>query len=106
MQAGRLQQIITLWEPKTTRTASGAESTVYTLCYECRAAVAYQSMDRVNDNGDIFYSRGFKFEIRTPFFVIDERCQIHWYGKKYRIISVEPRPDNQSVVIYTELINE
>lgn len=106
MQAGRLQQIITLWEPKTTRTPSGAESTVYTLCYECRAAVTYKNMDRVNENGDIFYSRGVTFEIRTPFFVIDERCQIHWYGKKYRIISVEPRPDNMSVVIYSELINE
>jgi hypothetical protein len=63
-------------------------------------------MTKVNENGDIFYSRGITFEIRTPFFVIDERCQIHWYGKKYRIISVEPRQDNQSVVIYTELINE
>ena len=106
MQAGRLQQIITMYEPKTTRTASGAESTVYTLCYECRAAVAYKSMDRVNENGDIFYSRGIAFEIRTPFFEIDERMQIHWHSKKYRIISIEPRPDNMSVVIYTELINE
>ena len=106
MQAGRMQQIITLWEPKTTRTASGAESTVYTFFYECRAAVAYKSMDRVNENGDIFYSRGITFEIRTPFFEIDERVQVHWHNKKYRIISVEPRFDNQSVVIYTELINE
>ena len=106
MQAGRMQQIISLWEPKTTRTASGAESTVYTLCYECRAAVAYQSQDRVNENGDIFYTRGIKFEIRTPFFEIDPRYQVHWHSKKYRIISVEPRPDNMSVVIYTELIND
>ena len=95
-----------MYEPKTTRTASGAESTIYTYFYECRAAVAYQSMDRVNENGDIFYSRGVKFEIRTPFFDIDERVQIHWWNKKYRIISVEPRPDNMSVVIYTELIND
>ena len=95
-----------MWQPKTTRTASGAESTVYTFCYECRAAVAYQSMDRTNENGDIFYSRGVKFEIRSPFFDIDERMQIHWHNKKYRIISVEPRPDNMSVVIHSEMINE
>lgn len=106
MQAGKLQQIITMYEPKTTRTASGSESTVYTLCYECRAAVSFKSMDRTNENGDIFYSRGVAFEIRIPFFRIDERNQIHWHDKKYRIISVEPRFDNQSVVIYTELINE
>lgn len=106
MQAGRMTQLITMYQPTTTRTATGAESTVYTLCYECRSAVSFQSMDRVNENGDIFYSRGVKFEIRTPFFLIDERLQIHWHDKKYRIISVEPRPDNQSVVIYTEMINE
>jgi head-tail adaptor len=106
MQAGRLQQIITIWQPTTTRTATGAESTTYKLCYECRAAVSYKSMDRVNENGDMFYSRGVSFEIRTPFFNIDERLQIHWHDKKYRIISVEPRIDNMSVVIYTEMINE
>jgi hypothetical protein len=54
----------------------------------------------------MFYSRGIAFEIRTPFFIIDERYQIHWHDKKYRIISVEPRMDNMSVVIYTEMINE
>lgn len=106
MQAGKMTQIITMHEPKTTRTASGAESTTYNFCYECRACITFANMDRVNSNGDIFYSRSVKFEIRMPFFDIDERIQIHWHNKKYRIISVEPRQDNMSVVIYTELINE
>lgn len=106
MQAGRMSQIIYIYQPTTIRTATGAESTSYSLCYECRTAVSFANMDRINQNGDIFYSRGVLFEIRTPFFDIDERMQIHWHKKKYRIISVEPRPDNQSLVIHTELINE
>lgn len=106
MQAGRLTQIITMYQPTTIRTASGAESTSYNFCYECRSAVSFQSMNRENQNGDIFYSRSVLFEIRTPMFEVDERIQIHWHNKKYRIISVEPRPDNMSVVIHTELINE
>lgn len=106
MQAGKLTHTITMLEPKTTRTSTGAESTTYNLFYECRASITYNNMDRVNSNGDVFYSRGVKFEIRNPFFDIDERVQIQWHNKKYRIISVEPRPDNMSVVIYAELINE
>ena len=106
MQAGRMTQILTMWKPNTKRTETGAESTTYNFCYECRTAVTFKSMDRTNENGDIFYSRAVLFEIRRPFFDIDERLQIRWHDKKYRIISVEPRPDNMSVLIYTELINE
>jgi head-tail adaptor len=106
MQAGKLTQIVSFYEPNTIRTQSGAESTTYELCYECRASVTYANLDRVNENGDIFYSRAVKIEIRTPFREIDERMQIIWHSKKYRIISVEPRSETQSVVIYSELINE
>lgn len=106
MQAGKLNQIVSFWQPNTKRTNSGAESTTYEFCYECRASVTYANLDRVNENGDIFYSRAVKIEIRTPFFDIDERMQIIWNRKKYRIISVEPRRDTYSVVIYSELINE
>ncbi|MDV3120789.1 phage head closure protein [Segatella copri] len=37
---------------------------------------------------------------------IDEKDRILWKGKLYRILSVEPDRDKQSIIIRTELIND
>lgn len=105
MRAGLLTEHIEILEPRTIRTETGSESTVFETKYRTRARVTYGKGERDNQNGDIFYTHEVYFEVRR-FYDFDENHRILWKGKQYRITCIEPQVKNQSIKTICELIND
>ena len=96
MQAGRLTEIIYFYKLVKVKTETGSEDNTYVLDHKCRAKVSYSGGDRVEENGDIFFSHHIIFEIRSGL----------KFDELYRILSIEKDRHNMSVFIVTELIND
>lgn len=105
MRAGLLTEHITFLKPKIEKTETGSESNTYVPVHNCRARVTYSGGDRLNENGDIFYSHTINFEIRQGY-DFTELYRIEWEGRYYRILYIEKNRSNQSITIKTELIND
>ena len=105
MQAGRLVERITFLKLVKEKTETGSEYNTYVPEHPCRARVSYEGGDRVNENGDIFYSHRIVFEIRQGL-DFDELYRIEWNGEQYRILCIEHNRHNQSTIIKTELVND
>lgn len=104
MQAGRLTEIIYFYKLVKVKTDTGSEDNTYVLDHKCRANVSYTGGDRVEENGDIFFSHHVNFEIRQGL-DFDELYRIEWKGRYYRILYIEQDRRNMSTRITTELIN-
>lgn len=105
MRAGLLTERITFLCPEITKTETGSEKNDYKEVHKCRARVTYSGGDRVNENGDMFFSHHVIFEIRQGY-DFTELYRIRWDGFDYRILSIEKNRPNQSITITTELIND
>lgn len=105
MQAGTLTERIKFLKLVKVKTETGSEDNTYVLDHKCRARVTYLSGDRVNENGDIFYSSHVVFEIRQGL-KFDELYRIEWEERPYRILSIEHNKKNQSIKIICDLIND
>ena len=105
MRAGLLMEHISFYKLVKVKTETGSEDNTYVLDHKCRARVTYLSGDRVNENGDIFFSHHVIFEIRRGL-DFDELYRIEWKGRPYRIECIEENRQNQSIKIVTSLINE
>lgn len=96
---------ISFYKLEKVKTETGSEDNTYVLDHKCRARVTYLSGDRVNENGDIFYSSHVVFEIRQGL-EFDELYRIEWDGDMYRILSIEKNKRNQSIKIVGDKVNE
>lgn len=105
MQAGRLTERIVFLKLEKVKTETGSEDNTYVPEHNCRAKMTYSGGDRVNENGDIFYSHHIIFEIRQGL-DFDEHYRIEWKGQQYRILCIEQDRHNQSTRIVTDLVNE
>jgi len=105
MRAGLLMEHISFYKLEKVKTETGSEDNTYVLDHKCRARVTYLSGDRVNENGDIFYSSHVVFEIRQGL-EFDELYRIEWDGDMYRILSIEKNKRNQSIKIVGDKVNE
>lgn len=105
MRAGTLIEIITFYKPEIVKTDTGSEDTIYVEYHQCRARQTYNSGNRENLNGDIFFSSNVVFEIRQGL-VLDELYRIKWKDNFYRILSIEYNKPNQSIKIVCEKIND
>lgn len=105
MQSGRLTEIIYFYKLVKVKTETGSEDNTYVKEHKCRAKVTYSGGDRVNENGDIFYSHNVIFEIRQGL-DFNELYRIEWDGGMYRILCIEQDKHNQSTRIVTELCND
>ena len=99
MNAGRLKEVITIQKPTISQNEYGANGTQWTDYITTRSDVQFESGNRDTEN----YTK--IFTIRY-YHNIDEKDRILWKGKLYRILSVEPDRDKQSIIIRTELIND
>lgn len=109
MRAGSLTEHITLLKPDWVKTETGSEYNTYTPVHKCRAKQTYSGGDRVNENGDIFYSHRVNFEIRRGFQFLYEQQELYrieWNNRQYRIICIEEDKHNQSIKITCSLIND
>ena len=105
MQAGRLVERITFLKLVKVKTETGSEYNTYVPEHHCRAKMTYTGGDRVNENGDIFYSHHINFEVRQGL-DFDELWRIEWNGDQYRILCIEQDRHNQSTKIVTEKVND
>ena len=105
MQAGRLTEIIYFYNLVKVKTETGSEDNTYVLDHKCRAKVSYTGGDRVEENGDIFYSHNVIFEIRSGL-KFDELYRIKWNDGMYRILCIEQDRHNQSIKIICSLVND
>lgn len=105
MRAGLLTEIITFLRLVKQKTETGSEYNTYVPEHPCRARVTYSGGDRVNENGDIFYTHHVHFEIRQGL-EFDELYRIEWQGRQYRIECIEQDRHNQSTKIVTSLVND
>lgn len=105
MNAGRLNQIITVERPTIIKDDYGANSIHWNNIITTRADVQFDGGNRITENNEIIHSYTKTFTIRY-YHKVDEKDRILWQGKHYRILSIERDKDKQNLTIRTELINE
>lgn len=105
MNSGRLKEIITIQRSSITVDEYGANQLEWKDYITTRAAVQFDSGNRMNESNEIIFSYTKTFTIRV-YHKVDEKDRIRWDGKYYRILSIEKDKDKQNLTIRTELINE
>lgn len=108
MRAGQFREQVIFYEPRTTRTASGAVDTTYEEVWRCRAHVVRFSnttdKDRT-DAGEAFY--GSFGVIRTRNYPkIKDNQRVMMRGMMYQIILMLPPRNDNTLEINITKINE
>ena len=70
-----------------------------------RAKVEYNTGARTKENDEIVFNYQKTFNLRSYVPVVDT-SQIEWQNKRYRVLSVEKRRENNDLIVIAELINE
>ena len=106
MQSGILNEIIIIERLKQKKNEFGEiETEEYTPTIRTRAGVKYNSLNRVEDNAEIFFTADVTFTVRI-YNDVRNLDRIYWNKNKYRILSIEESRQFQMKTIHTELINE
>ena len=105
MIAGRLNEVVKIFDPVETINEYGERSTVYNETYTTRARVEFNTGNRGNENDEIVFNYFKTFNLRA-YVPITETSLIEWQGKKYRILTIERRREYNDLLINTELVNE
>ena len=106
MQAGTLNEIITVEKQTYISTGYGSQKTIdWEPKIRTRANVTYVSGGRVNENNELFFGCNVVFSVRI-YHDIRNLDRIVWRNDKYRILNIERDKKVQRLLITTELINE
>lgn len=105
MDAGRLNEVITIQRSVVLQNQYGANQTTWKDSIITRADVQFTDGSRLNENGDIFFRYTKIFTIRY-YHQIQETDRIKWNNQYWRILSIEPDKGKQYKKIITELIND
>ena len=105
MIAGRLNEVIKVYDAQETVNEYGERSVEYVYRYTTRARVEFNTGNRLNENDEIVFNYNKTFNVRA-YVPIVETSQIEWQGRRYRILTLESRREYNDKVINTELINE
>lgn len=106
MQAGTLNEIISVYREVTEKTEYGSEENkVWKKIYTTRASVKYEKGLRIEDTNEIFFSRNVIFNIRI-YHDIQNFDRIEFNSELYRILNIQKDKVIQRYIIETELINE
>lgn len=105
MQAGILNEVITILMKHITKNDFGEEKETLVERYITRAKVIYNNGGRTNENKSIFhpYTKSFQVRYYVP---VDDYDIIEWNGKQYRVLDVESNREYQYKMINTELVND
>lgn len=104
MIAGRLNEVIDIYSPRTTRDEYGGRVTTTEKTYTTRARVDNLSSNRSNENNEIVFNYAFQFNVRA-YVPVTEHDEIEWQGNRYRILTIVKRREYNDKVIQAELIN-
>lgn len=105
MRAGLLKEKIDIITPEITTNDYGEQTTEWVLKYSTRAKLVHTSGNRIQPNGEIFYSYVKTLEIRD-YVPVDDFDRIVWNNKQYRILDIEPNEDQMKKIIRMELVND
>lgn len=105
MIAGRLNEVVNIYNPTEVVNEYGERKTDYILAYTTRARVEYSAGNRINENDEIVFNYTKTFCV-YPYVPVTETSQIEWQKKRYRILTIEVRREYNEMIINAELINE
>lgn len=104
MIAGRLNEIVKIYDPVTTINKFGERETEYQQTYETRARVENTSGSRGEENNEIVFSYSYSFTLRS-YVPVHETSQIEWQDNKYRILTLQHRREYNDIYVQAEKIN-
>ena len=105
MIAGRLNEVVKVYNVTTTNNDYGERVEEYVLSAITRARVDFRGGQRSAENDEIVYNYQKTFNLRSYVPVVDT-SHIEWQGKMYRVLSVEKRREYNDIEVVAELINE
>lgn len=105
MRAGLLTEPITVTRPVIRKNEYGQEETGWDGFIATRCQARHKSGNRVSENGENWNEYVVEFTVRR-YHKITEAMRIVWRGRQYRILSIFPSKEAQSVTIAGELVNE
>jgi len=88
----------------TTKTQYGTIQTSYTLKYETKASVKFNSENMTVSEGEIFYPINRTFIVRA-YVPITETDRIEYKGQEYKILSINKNIYFNDIEVTTTIIN-
>jgi len=105
MMAGQYNEIIRLYKSIEVLNEYGEREIITKLDYTTRAKVDNTSGTRQNENNEIVYDHTKTFYVRS-YVPINDTSIIEFDDRKWRVITIDRRKENNDIRIVTELINE
>lgn len=103
MKASDLDNIIQLYELKTTKTDFGLTNNQYIFKLSCRARVNYSSGNRTIENDEIFYDVSRDFIVRS-YVQVSYSDIIKYKDEFYQVISIDHSHDFNNIIIRTSKV--
>lgn len=104
MIAGRLNEIVKIFDPVVTTNEYGERKSEWQETYTTRARVENTSGNRSEENKEIVFSYSYNFTVRS-YVPVKETSRIEWQGNKYRILTLQKRREWNDIYIQAEKIN-
>lgn len=104
MNSAILKEPIKIKALTTTKTQYGTIQTSYTLKYETKASVKFNSENMTVSEGEIFYPINRTFIVRA-YVPITETDRIEYKGQDYKILSINKNIYFNDIEVITTIIN-
>lgn len=105
MQASLLREVIGIYVPSLSRNSYGEQVQKYEYLYSTKAYVQHSYGSRQEENNEIVNNYRKTFTIRA-YHALNEKMYIRYNNKYWRILSIEPVPTQNDIMVSTELVNE
>lgn len=105
MQASLLREIIHVYAPNTERNEYGEQVQKYDFLYATKAQVSHSQGNRTQENDEVVNNYRKTFTVRS-YHPLTEQLYIRYCGRFYRILSLEPVPQSDCIIVQTELVND
>lgn len=103
--AGQYNEIINIYKSIETENEYGEREITTEFVFRTRAKHEATSGTRQNENNEIVYDHVKTFYVRS-YVPITDTSIIEFDDRKWRVISIEKRKEQNDIKIVTELINE
>lgn len=105
MRSGLLTEVIKILQPQKIQSDYGEEKFEYVDWYTTRARVDFDPASRTVENDEVLFNTVLRLTVRL-YVPVQDLDAIEWNGKRYRIISIQPKREFNEKYITVELINE
>lgn len=105
MRSGRLTNIVKILQPQRVESEYGEEKFEYVEKYITRAQVNFNPTGRTVENDEIVFDTTLSLTVRY-YVPVEALDAVEWNGKRYRVISIQPKREFNEKYITVELIND